>query len=120
MATAWKDGAAPTVTDPAQRPELIMIFDSALLGQAEAVLARCGPLIAARGGVWMVKWLNHAAALSSQCTRPSLSLLAVKPGNGFLAPKQAVLKFEFPMAKGTLKHPVRPLGAPWEAPTALG
>ena len=29
------------------------------LDKADAVLAKCGPFVAQRGGVWMVKWLNH-------------------------------------------------------------
>lgn len=29
------------------------------LDKADAVLSRCGPFVAQRGGVWMIKWLNH-------------------------------------------------------------
>ena len=29
------------------------------LDKADAVLAKCGPFVSHRGGVWMVKWLNH-------------------------------------------------------------
>eukprot|EP00927_Polykrikos_kofoidii_P063869 TRINITY_DN58771_c0_g1_i1.p1 TRINITY_DN58771_c0_g1~~TRINITY_DN58771_c0_g1_i1.p1 ORF type:complete len:557 (+),score=96.08 TRINITY_DN58771_c0_g1_i1:66-1736(+) len=33
------------------------------LDKADAVLARCGPHVSARGGVWMVKWLNHVSTV---------------------------------------------------------
>ena len=33
------------------------------LDKADAVLARCGPFVSSRGGVWMIKWLNHASRL---------------------------------------------------------
>merc|ERR1719436_1743339 len=33
------------------------------LDKADAVLARCGPFISNRGGVWMVKWLNHTSTV---------------------------------------------------------
>eukprot|EP00931_Biecheleriopsis_adriatica_P116539 TRINITY_DN92174_c0_g1_i1.p1 TRINITY_DN92174_c0_g1~~TRINITY_DN92174_c0_g1_i1.p1 ORF type:complete len:536 (+),score=143.80 TRINITY_DN92174_c0_g1_i1:44-1651(+) len=33
------------------------------LDKADAVLARCGPFVSARGGVWMVKWLNHISTV---------------------------------------------------------
>jgi len=33
------------------------------LDKAEAVLSRCGPYISGRGGVWMVKWLNHISTV---------------------------------------------------------
>jgi len=33
------------------------------LDKADAVLARCGPHVSARGGVWMVKWLNHISTV---------------------------------------------------------
>ena len=29
------------------------------LDKADAVLSRCGPYVSERGGVWMIKWLNH-------------------------------------------------------------
>jgi len=29
------------------------------LDKADAVLSRCGPFVSQRGGVWMIKWLNH-------------------------------------------------------------
>ncbi len=32
------------------------------LDKADAVLSRCGPFVAQRGGVWMIKWLNHVRA----------------------------------------------------------
>ena len=32
------------------------------LDKADAVLAKCGPFVSHRGGVWMVKWLNHDGA----------------------------------------------------------
>eukprot|EP00929_Paragymnodinium_shiwhaense_P068586 TRINITY_DN34519_c0_g1_i2.p1 TRINITY_DN34519_c0_g1~~TRINITY_DN34519_c0_g1_i2.p1 ORF type:complete len:400 (-),score=105.39 TRINITY_DN34519_c0_g1_i2:379-1578(-) len=34
-----------------------------MLDKADAVLARCGPYVAERGGVWMVKWLNHISTV---------------------------------------------------------
>merc|ERR1712232_1524932 len=33
------------------------------LDRADTVLARCGPHVSARGGVWMVKWLNHVSTV---------------------------------------------------------
>lgn len=33
------------------------------LDRADTVLARCGPHVSARGGVWMVKWLNHISTV---------------------------------------------------------
>merc|ERR1712232_1170341 len=33
------------------------------LDRADTVLARCGPHVSARGGVWMVKWLNHLSTV---------------------------------------------------------
>ena len=33
------------------------------LDKADAVLAKCGPFVSHRGGVWMVKWLNHVQGL---------------------------------------------------------
>eukprot|EP00438_Fugacium_kawagutii_P032877 Skav216136 [mRNA] locus=scaffold1946:368911:369213:+ [translate_table: standard] len=33
------------------------------LDKADAVLSRCGPFVSQRGGVWMIKWLNHVPAL---------------------------------------------------------
>lgn len=33
------------------------------LDKADAVLSRCGPFVSQRGGVWMIKWLNHVLAL---------------------------------------------------------
>ena len=32
------------------------------LDKADAVLSRCGPFVSERGGVWMIKWLNHVSA----------------------------------------------------------
>eukprot|EP00928_Gymnodinium_smaydae_P048943 TRINITY_DN32794_c0_g1_i1.p1 TRINITY_DN32794_c0_g1~~TRINITY_DN32794_c0_g1_i1.p1 ORF type:complete len:603 (-),score=137.65 TRINITY_DN32794_c0_g1_i1:3-1718(-) len=33
------------------------------LDKADAVLARCGEYVSERGGVWMVKWLNHVSTV---------------------------------------------------------
>jgi len=33
------------------------------LDKADAVLSRCAPFISRRGGVWMVKWLNHISTV---------------------------------------------------------
>lgn len=39
------------------------------LDKADAVLARCGPHISNRGGVWMVKWLNHISTVRMKQSR---------------------------------------------------
>lgn len=39
------------------------------LDKADAVLARCGPHVSARGGVWMVKWLNHVSTVRMKQSR---------------------------------------------------
>ena len=38
------------------------------LDKADAVLSRCGPFVSQRGGVWMIKWLNHVRAWEFQST----------------------------------------------------
>merc|ERR1712151_972236 len=39
------------------------------LDKADAVLSRCGPYVSARGGVWMVKWLNHISTVRMKQSR---------------------------------------------------
>jgi len=39
------------------------------LDKADAVLARCAPHVSARGGVWMVKWLNHVSTVRMKQSR---------------------------------------------------
>merc|ERR1719174_3116038 len=39
------------------------------LDKADAVLARCGPRVSARGGVWMIKWLNHISTVRMKRSR---------------------------------------------------
>ncbi|CAJ1423706.1 unnamed protein product [Effrenium voratum] len=39
------------------------------LDKADAVLARCGPFVSSRGGVWMIKWLNHVSTVRMKQSR---------------------------------------------------
>ncbi|CAE7825058.1 unnamed protein product [Symbiodinium sp. CCMP2456] len=39
------------------------------LDKADAVLAKCGPFVSHRGGVWMVKWLNHVSTVRMKQSR---------------------------------------------------
>ncbi|CAK0825736.1 unnamed protein product, partial [Prorocentrum cordatum] len=39
------------------------------LDKADAVLSRCGPHVSRRGGVWMVKWLNHVSTVRMKQNR---------------------------------------------------
>eukprot|EP00913_Durusdinium_trenchii_P031934 g29908.t2 len=39
------------------------------LDRADAVLSRCGPFVSDRGGVWMIKWLNHVSTVRMKQSR---------------------------------------------------
>lgn len=39
------------------------------LDKADAVLSRCGPFVSQRGGVWMIKWLNHVSTVRMKQSR---------------------------------------------------
>jgi len=45
-----------------------------MLDKADAVLARCGPHVSDRGGVWMIKWLNHTSTVRMKQGRYSEAL----------------------------------------------
>jgi len=66
------------------------------LHKADAVLARCAPHVAARGGVWMVKWLNHISTVRMKQSRhlEALEMLYALAEHASLDPRAVEQRFE--------------------------